>query len=64
MTRAQAKKRLTLYETEVMNPLLAMIRARDDANDYPLDDVLMDALYAVHDELRRVAVEIGASWAT
>jgi hypothetical protein len=60
---AQAKWRLATYETEVMNPILAMIRARDEPDEYPLDDVLVDALYAVHDELRRVAVEFGASWA-
>ena len=60
LTRAAAKKRLSLYESEIMNPMLAEMKRRDDANEteYFGRLALKDHLYAVHDELRRVAVEL------
>jgi hypothetical protein len=63
VTRAQAQRRLALYETEVMNPLLAMIRTRvaaeDDGFKDPSDVLLEDALDMVHDELRWMAMNDG-----
>jgi hypothetical protein len=59
MTKAAAKQRLTLFEEHIYNPLMATIRERGDPLGYPRDVVLADALLMVHDELRRVAVEMG-----
>lgn len=58
LTASKAKKRLVFYEVEIMNPILAQIRARTEPEVYPLDGMLSDAVHLVHDELRRVAIEL------
>lgn len=58
LTAAAAYKRLKSYEVEIMNPILAQIRARTEPEVYPLDDLLIDAVHLVHEELRRVASEM------
>ena len=57
LTKAAAKKRLSVYEDVIFNPLLAEIRARHES-PRELDLLVVAALYEIHDELRRVAVEL------
>lgn len=63
LTKAAAKKRLTVFEADWLIPLVKEIDARAAAEPDgfmdPLDRVARDAFYDAHDYLRRVAVELG-----
>ena len=63
LTAKQAKDRLAVYERDVFNPAMAFLRTmnRDDT-PLRLDTALYrleNGLFLAHDELRRVAVDLG-----
>lgn len=64
LTASKARARLTTFETEIMNPLLAELRPQKYTwpTDHPgspfVVEEAMQGIYAVHDYLRRVASEL------
>ena len=64
LSASAARKRLSLYEEQVFNPLRVELRARKStaATDFPESPYLVEeslqSLYTIHDYLRRVAVEL------
>ena len=63
LTKAAAKSRLTVFEVGFLTPLVREIDARHELRDFSgliLCLEARDALYTVHDYLRRVASELEA----
>lgn len=57
---AAARKRLTTFETEIYNPLVAEFREAEQRGE-PTYYRVWESLNDVHDYLRRVASELGES---